>query len=88
LLQFPKLVNDAEIVTLRQRSVGATRERMLRELVDMLAALTTEAGVVLVLDDLQWSDPTTLEFLLYLGRQRRRLPMRLMVIGMSRLGSF
>lgn len=84
LLQFPKFVDDAEVVTLRRKIAGATRTRMLRELTDALTALTAETGVVLVLDDLQWSDPSTIEFLLFLARQKRRDPLRLMIIGMHR----
>ena len=38
------------------RAHGATRERMLRELAEALEALTAEQPLVLVLEDLHWSD--------------------------------
>ena len=36
--------------------MGATRERMLRELADAVEAITIEAPLMIVLEDLHWSD--------------------------------
>ena len=53
-----------------QRQVqGFTKERMLREMAEALFALTAEQGLVLVLQDLHWSDTSTLELLAYLARR-------------------
>src|SRR5262249_36534547 len=61
-----------------------TRERMLRELTEALEALTTEQTLVLVLEDLHWSDAATLDLVGYLAR--RRAPARLLVLGTDRPG--
>ena len=42
---------------------------MLREMAEALFALTAEQGLVLVLEDLHWSDTSTLELLAYLARR-------------------
>lgn len=77
LLQLPALVSDAEIEGLQRRASGTTQERMLRELADAMEALTVECP--LVLEDLHWSDVSTLDWLAYMAR--RRLAARLLVLG-------
>jgi predicted ATPase/DNA-binding SARP family transcriptional activator len=57
----------------------ASPGRMLRELVDALEALAAEAPVVLVLEDLQWADPSTRDVLAAL--LRRRHPARVLVVA-------
>lgn len=61
---------------------GVTRERMLREMAGAVEALTEETPFVLLLEDLHWSDYSTLDLISYLAR--RRSPARLMVIGTYR----
>jgi DNA-binding winged helix-turn-helix (wHTH) protein/predicted ATPase len=78
LVQLPWLVADDEFDVLRRRVLGSTRERMLREIVEALEALATDHPVVLVLEDLQWSDPSTVDVLAALGR--RRTTARLLVV--------
>jgi DNA-binding winged helix-turn-helix (wHTH) protein/tetratricopeptide (TPR) repeat protein len=67
---------------LQSQTVGATRERMLREMGAAIEKLTEKTPVVLVLEDLHWSDYSTLDLVSYLAR--RRDPARLMVIGTYR----
>jgi AAA ATPase domain len=62
--------------------LGATPERMLREAAECLEAVSTEQPLVLVLEDLHWSDHATLDLLAWLAR--RREPARLLVLGTSR----
>jgi predicted ATPase len=61
---------------------GGGPERMLRELVLALETPVSEGILVLVLEDLHWADPSTLELVAALARRRR--PARLLVIGTSR----
>ena len=82
LVEMPGLIVDAELETVRRRAQGATRERMLREFADAVEMLTAAQPLVLVLEDLQWSDPSTLDLLSSLAR--RRGPARLLVIGTYR----
>ncbi|MGH7461825.1 MAG: ATP-binding protein, partial [Longimicrobiales bacterium] len=67
---------------LQRRVVGATRQRMLREMAEALDMLTLDQGLVLSLEDLQWSDHATLELLAMLARRRERA--RLCVLGTYR----
>jgi DNA-binding winged helix-turn-helix (wHTH) protein len=60
-------------------AAGSVRpERMLRELAEALEVFTAEPSLVLVLEDLHWSDTATLEWLAYVAR--RRDPARLLVL--------
>ena len=60
----------------------ATAEKMLRELADALEILTERDALILVLEDLHWSDAATLEWLAYMAR--RREPARVLVVGTYR----
>lgn len=62
--------------------VGVTQGRMLRELSDFLDRLAVERTVVLVLEDLHWSDPSTLAWLEY--HARRIDPARLLLVATLR----
>ena len=84
LLQMPALLSSTERDLLRQHTYGATRERMLRELADAIAAFAVKGLLVLVFEDLQWSDYATLDFLTTLAR--RQDPAQLLVIGTYRPG--
>src|SRR5262249_36875120 len=61
---------------------GATPARMLRELAQALEMLTADAPLVLVLEDLQWSDRSTVDLLASLAQ--RREPAQLLVLGTYR----
>jgi DNA-binding winged helix-turn-helix (wHTH) protein len=63
-------------------ALGATRDRMLREMADALEALTADRPLVLVLEDLHWSDHATLDLIAWLAR--RREPARLLLLGTYR----
>ena len=82
LVQMPALLPPTEWEAL-QHSVGPTAQRrMLRELTEALDAFTTERPLVLVLEDLHWSDRATLEWLAYVAR--RPDPARLLIVGTYR----
>jgi predicted ATPase len=82
LVQWPGLLPEAELQRLQRQVQGATSARMLRELAEALEVLTTETPLVLVLEDLHWSDPPTVEALAYVAQ--RRGPARLLVLGTYR----
>jgi DNA-binding winged helix-turn-helix (wHTH) protein/tetratricopeptide (TPR) repeat protein len=82
LAQLPTLVDPAARAELHRQVAGATQERMLRELCDALEVLTAEHPLLLVLEDLQWSDTATLAWLAAVAR--RPDPARLLVIGSYR----
>src|SRR5262249_22683514 len=82
LLQLPGLISAADREGLQRRHAGVTRPRMLREMVVGIEALTTRTPLVIVLEDLHWSDPSTLDLLVALAQQRGAA--RLLVVGTYR----
>src|SRR5262245_57298194 len=82
LVQMPGLITDAELETVQRRVQGATRERMLRELAEGVEVLTAERPLLLVLEDLQWSDDSTLDLLSSLAQRREEA--RLLMLGTYR----
>src|SRR5262249_49442560 len=73
-------VNDLE--QLQRQVQGTTRERMLREMGETLEVLSAEHLLVLVVEDLHWSDYSTLDLISFVA-QRRQLA-KLLVIGTYR----
>lgn len=84
LVQMPWLLTAADRTHLQQELHGATRERMLREFAELVERLTTETPLLLLLEDLHWSDYATLDLLAALAR--RRPSARLLVLGTYRPG--
>ena len=82
LVHLPALLNDSERERLQQQLPGVTPVRMLRELAEALEALTRTTPLVLVLEDLHWSDVATVNLLTYLAQ--RRDPARLLLLGTYR----
>jgi predicted ATPase/DNA-binding winged helix-turn-helix (wHTH) protein len=82
VVQMPWLVTDAELAALQRRVMGATQERMLREMAEALTLWTAEQPLILVLEDLHWSDHATLDLITWLAR--RQEPSRLLVLATYR----
>jgi len=82
LVQMPALVPEAERDVLQRTGSATTRARMLRELAEAVETLTAERPLVLVLEDLHWSDPSTLAWLAYAARRPDQA--RLLVLGTYR----
>lgn len=82
LVQMPGLTSGAEREMLQEQVLGVTRERMLREMAEAIEALTAERPLVLVLEDIHWSDYSTLDLVSFLAR--RRHAARLLLIGTYR----
>ena len=82
LTQLPGLMSETELERLQRQVQGATPARMLRECIEALAVLAADRPLVLVLEDLHWSDLSTVEWLAAVAR--RREPARLLVLGTYR----
>ena len=82
LAQLPGVVSDTELERLQRQVHGATPARMLRELGHALAVLAADTPLVLVLEDLHWSDSSTVDVLAYLGQHLE--PAQLLVLGTYR----
>ena len=81
LAQIPSLWSEAERAALAARG-NATRERMLRELTQAVETLAADVPLVLKLEDIHWSDASTLDWLAHVTR--RPEPARLMILATLR----
>jgi predicted ATPase len=81
LAQMPSLWTRSERNTLEARG-RATRERMLRELTSAVEAMSADAPLLLKLEDIHWSDASSLDWLAHVAR--RPEPARLMVLATFR----
>jgi len=84
LAQLPALQDPSEATSLQLRTGGATPARMLRELTDVLEAVTSRASIVLCLEDLHWSDTSTLDWIASFARRPERSGV--LLIGTYRSG--
>jgi DNA-binding winged helix-turn-helix (wHTH) protein/predicted ATPase len=82
LAQLPALLSPERHATLRRTVAGTTRQRMLRELTDALEAAATHIPLVLCLEDLHWSDASTLDWIAAFAQ--RPEPTRILLIGTFR----
>jgi predicted ATPase len=82
LLQMPWLLEPGSADALRRDVGDAAPTRMLREFCVAVETLTAEQTLVLVLEDLHWSDAATIELLGALAE--RTEPARLLVLASYR----
>jgi DNA-binding winged helix-turn-helix (wHTH) protein/tetratricopeptide (TPR) repeat protein len=84
LAQLPSVLASEEREALQREILGASRERMLREGCLLMEELCGAAPLVLVVEDLHWSDYATLDLLALLAE--RNSPARLLVLASYRPG--
>jgi DNA-binding winged helix-turn-helix (wHTH) protein/tetratricopeptide (TPR) repeat protein len=82
LMQLPWLEERGDREGLAREMLGVTKERMLREMAEVVESLTATTPLLLALEDLHWSDYSTLDLLAMLAR--RAEAARLLVIGSYR----
>ena len=82
LAQMPALLTPSDRNSLEHLTSHITQISMIRELAEALEVLTKTRPLVLMLEDLHWSDPSTVAFLSYVAR--RREPARLLILGTYR----
>src|SRR4029453_13491288 len=75
-------LTDADREQFHYELQGTTRERMLRELAEVVETLTAKTPLLLVIEDLHWSDYATLGLVALLAR--RRAPAHLLILGTYR----
>jgi predicted ATPase len=80
LVQMPSLLSDVDRAQLQASAQGMTQHRMLFEIAHEV--FTAETPLVLALEDLHWSDFSTLELISAMAR--RTDPARLLVLGTYR----
>ena len=72
LLQLPWLSSAAEREALRRELSGTGQARMLREMGELLDRYTADRPLLLVTEDLHWSDQATVQLIDYVARRRDR----------------
>jgi DNA-binding winged helix-turn-helix (wHTH) protein len=82
LAQLPMLLTREHRATLQREILGATRERMVREIGDALDSITAETALLLLFEDLHWVDDSTVDLISALAR--RRTPAKLMLLATCR----
>ena len=75
-------VSSGSFEKLQQETIGATKERMMREMGDALGVLASASPVVLLLEDLHWADPSSVDLLRHLSQ--RIATQRLLIAGTFR----
>ncbi len=83
LLQLPWLSTAEERDALRRELTGVGADRMLREMAELLDRYTEKNPLLLVTEDLHWSDRATIQLIDYVARRRGRA--RLMWLASFRL---
>src|SRR5262249_49320766 len=81
-IQFPALLGARQKEQLGRDALGATPERMLREICDALESLASAEPVLLVIEDVHWAEAATLDFISALAR--RRNPARITLVATYR----
>jgi serine/threonine protein kinase/tetratricopeptide (TPR) repeat protein len=74
--------SSGSLEKLQQETIGATKERMMREMGDALGMLSTTSPVVLLFEDLHWADPSSVDLLRHLCQ--RIGTQRIMIAGTFR----
>jgi len=69
LAQMPSLVSAEDRTRSQGLAQGMTQQRMLREMAEALEAITADTPLVLLLEDLHWSDPSTLDLIATIARR-------------------
>jgi len=83
LIQLPWLSTADERAALRNELAGVGPERMLREMGELLDRYTERRPLLLITEDLHWSDRATIRLIDYVSRRRGR--SRLMWLASFRL---
>ena len=82
LAQMPELLTREKRALLQSEMQGVTQQRMLREMTQALEVLAADGPLVLLLEDLHWSDFSTLELISAFAR--RSGPARILIVGTYR----
>src|SRR5215469_6883452 len=82
LIQFPGLVKPEQKEFLQREILGSTRERMVREICEALEGIASQTPLLVILEDLHWVDPSTLD--IFSAFARGRGPARVFLVGTYR----
>jgi tetratricopeptide (TPR) repeat protein len=78
-LQLPAAF-PGDAALLQRQAVGANKERMLREMADAFDAASREFPVVIVAEDFQWADPSSIDLVRHLSHRLRHQRQRILLL--------
>jgi len=82
-LQFPAVFASTGIIEQLQReTIGASKERMQREMTDALEEIASRSPLLVLLEDLHWADVSSIDLLRHLCHRIEK--HRIMVVGTFR----
>jgi DNA-binding winged helix-turn-helix (wHTH) protein/tetratricopeptide (TPR) repeat protein len=82
LAQFPALIREDQRAGLEREILGATRQRMLREILVAVEAISSDTLLLLIFEDIHWAHDTTIDFIGALARSTA--PAKLLLIATHR----
>ena len=82
LIQFPGLLKPERRESLQREILGSTRERMVREICEAFESIAAQTPLLVILEDLHWADPSTLDLISAFAR--RRDPAKVVLVGTYR----
>jgi len=82
LIQLPWHLDETRRAELAREIAGATQDRMMREFGMLLERASQRRALLIVIEDLHWSDEATVHLLDFLAR--RRTAARLLIVGSFR----
>ncbi len=74
--------SSSALERLQQETIGATKERMMREMGDALGMFATTSPIVLLFEDLHWADPSSIDLLRHLCQRINN--QRILIAGTFR----
>lgn len=75
LAQFPSLLNQKDRDSILRAAANTDAGKMRREFTELITGLSERGPIVLLLDDMQWSDTATASLLSYLVRELQERPV-------------
>jgi len=82
MIQFSQLLKPEQREALQREILGSTRERMVREICEALEGIGAKTPLLVILEDLHWVDPSTLDLISAFAR--RREPAKVLLLGTYR----
>ncbi len=82
LVQMPWLIAAAELAELRGSLVSSGAQRVLRDAVRLIERIAEQSPILLIIEDMQWADASTLDLLVALAE--RSAEARVMVVATYR----
>jgi DNA-binding winged helix-turn-helix (wHTH) protein len=79
LVQMPGITPAGDLPLLKQQTVGATQERMLREMSEAIEVLAEAEPLIVVIEDLHWCDVSTLDLIAMMANRTGKARLLMLI---------